>query len=95
MNREVAEFERAATAGAHQIYDTSGAYTPTSELESDAQILGGGGGYMLGGASSGSSGDSREERRRKMLDATLNRLKKEEEELEQSCGTAGPSASSS
>lgn len=32
----------------------------------------------------------REERRRRMLAAALNRLRTEEEELEQSCGTSGP-----
>lgn len=52
--------------------------------------------YVLGGQSSalGSNrGDSRDDRRRHALEAAISRLKKEEEELEQSCGTSGPSAS--
>ena len=32
----------------------------------------------------------REERRQRVLAAALNRLRTEEEELEQSCGTSGP-----
>lgn len=86
LNREVVEFERAASEGAHQLYDSGEVYEP------DAQILAGGGSYVLGGSSSGSSPDTVAERRRKMLQATMNRLRKEEEELEQSCGTTGSSA---
>lgn len=62
-------------------------YEPGSELEAEAtaHILGGGG--SLAGSSSGD--DSREERRRRVLGATMARLRKDEEELEDSCGTAG------
>ena len=50
--------------------------------------------YVLGGQSSTSRslGDSKEDRRRRALEAAVSRLRKEEEELEQSCGTSGPSA---
>jgi hypothetical protein len=37
-------------------------------------------------------GDEREDMRRRTLDAATRRLRREEEELEQSCGTAGPAA---
>lgn len=79
-------------AGAHQLTDTRGAYEP--DIERDAQIISGGGAYILGGASASATDDSVEERRKKMLEATLKRLEKEEQELEESCGTAGPSATS-
>jgi hypothetical protein len=36
--------------------------------------------------------ESREERRRRVLAAAMARLRKEEVEIENSCGTAGPSA---
>ena len=58
-------------------------YMPSSEVEADT-------GYVLGRDSqaSGSTMDeSMEERRRKLLEATMNRLRKEEEELEHCCGT--------
>ena len=56
---------------------------PPSEVEADT-------GHVLGrdSQSSGSTTDeSMEERRRKVLEATMNRLRKEEEELEHCCGT--------
>lgn len=51
-----------------------------------------GAGYdTLGGLSDTSLPEfAREERRQRMLAAALNRLRIEEEELEQSCGTSGP-----
>lgn len=90
LNKEVAEFERAQRDGTHHLMHKGDVYEPSSELEAEAHahVLGGGGGF-----SSFSLNESREERRRRMLDATMSRLRKEEEELEQSCGTAGPSQS--
>lgn len=93
LNKEVAEFERAQRDGTHHLMHKGDVYEPSSELEAEAHahVLGGGG---SGGVfSSFSLNESREERRRRMLDATMSRLRKEEEELEQSCGTAGPSQS--
>ncbi|THH17445.1 hypothetical protein EW146_g3366 [Bondarzewia mesenterica] len=85
LNREVVEFERAAREGAHLLVDGLGGYQPTSELEAEARV------YVLGGdgVTGPSANESIEERRRRMLEATMNRLRKEEEELEQSCGTRG------
>lgn len=63
------------------------------ELESEAHehILGG-----SSGALGASSTDSPNDRRRRALEAAINRLRRQEEELEQSCGTAdlghGPNA---
>lgn len=90
LNKEVAEFERAQRDGTHHLMHKGDVYEPSSEFEAEAHahVLGGGGGF-----SSFSLNESREERRRRMLDATMSRLRKEEEELEQSCGTAGPSQS--
>ncbi|KAI0701480.1 WLM-domain-containing protein [Cytidiella melzeri] len=88
LNREVAEFERAAADGTRHLSDfVRHAYQPSSEQEAEAHM------HVLGGVSSTSSMDSSpEERRRRILEATTSRLKREEEELESSCGTSGPSA---
>ncbi|KAI0642280.1 WLM-domain-containing protein [Trametes meyenii] len=88
LNREVAEFERAQSAGTHHLTG-EGFEAPHSAFEAEAQayVLGDSS-HTLGGASSSSPDDSPEERRRKVLAATMSRLQKEEEELEQRCGTA-------
>ncbi|KAF9038553.1 WLM-domain-containing protein [Panaeolus papilionaceus] len=84
LNREVAEFERSKVAGTHYLaggpeYDV---YQPSSELEAEANT------YILGGSSSSNiSYESQEDRRRRILEATMNRLRKEEEDIEHSCGT--------
>ncbi|KAG6896216.1 hypothetical protein C0992_009684 [Termitomyces sp. T32_za158] len=85
LNREVADFERAAVNGTHYLSGNGDTYQPSSELEAEAQS------YILGGMGSSSVGtasdESREERRRRVLEATMARLRKEDEELENSCGT--------
>ncbi|RDB15370.1 hypothetical protein Hypma_004666 [Hypsizygus marmoreus] len=84
LNREVVEFERAAAIGTRSLLDSGDVYQPASELEAEARS------YILGGVDAVPSGgfdDSPAERRRRILDATMARLRKEEEELEQSCGT--------
>ncbi|KAH7890919.1 WLM-domain-containing protein [Phlebopus sp. FC_14] len=84
LNKEVAEFEAAVANGTHYLSDVKGAYQPSSNEEGEALV------YTLGG-SRVPLVDSVEDRRRRALDAATARLRKEEEELEQSCGTAGPS----
>ncbi|KIM44403.1 hypothetical protein M413DRAFT_442387 [Hebeloma cylindrosporum] len=86
LNREVAEFEKSTKEGTHHLYGGPGydVYQPSSELEAEAQA------YILGGPSLGSTlstDDSPEERRRRVLEATMNRLRREEEEIDHSCGT--------
>lgn len=81
LNREVAEFEAAAGAGTHQLSDSRDTYQPSLDEEVEASI------HVLGGA--GLRGDSTEERRKRALEAATARLRNEEE-LEQSCGTSGP-----
>lgn len=92
LNREVLEFERAQSIGTHYLTDTDSTeeYMPSSQLEAEARA------HVLGSsdiarASGGTlqpiSGDSREDMRRRILEATVERLRKEEEELEQHCGT--------
>jgi len=94
LNREVVEFERAIAAGAHHLASAD-MYEPGLDLEAEAHThMLGEGTYVLGGESN-LLGDSREERRRRALEATMRRLRKQEEEVEQSCGTAGPAATSS
>ncbi|KZT67333.1 WLM-domain-containing protein [Daedalea quercina L-15889] len=90
LNREIAEFERTTAEGTHHLTGTGDAYQPSSELEAEAQtyILCGPP-QTLGGTTPTASGDeSREDRRRRLLEATMKRLQKEEEELEERCGTA-------
>jgi len=87
LNREVAEFERSTKEGTHHLYGGPGyadLYQPSAELEAESQA------YVLGGSSLGttsSANESPEERRRRLLEATMNRLRREEEEIEHSCGT--------
>ncbi|KAJ7747685.1 WLM-domain-containing protein [Mycena maculata] len=83
LNREVAEFERSVTEGTHRL-QAGDIYEP-EDLENVALTS-----HVLGGTQSSPGADSVEERRRRMLEAALSRLQKEEEELENSCGTAGP-----
>ncbi|TFY68846.1 hypothetical protein EVJ58_g763 [Rhodofomes roseus] len=94
LNREVAEFERAAAEGTHHLTGSGDAYQPTSELEAEAQtyILGGGQQTLGVSVPIVADDESREERRRRLLDATMKRLQKEEEELEERCGTAASSS---
>jgi len=89
LNRQVLEFERASAEGTHNLSGAGETYAPSSELEAEAQThLLGGGSHTLGGSGPAAFNDSPAERRRKILEATMNRLRKEEEELEQQCGTA-------
>ncbi|KAI0730631.1 WLM-domain-containing protein [Earliella scabrosa] len=88
LNKEVAEFERAQAAGTHHL-TSPGFDSPHSALEAEAQEYAVRGTYTLGGTTSTSASDSPEERRRKVLEATMNRLRKEEQELEDRCGTTG------
>lgn len=57
-----------------------GAYEPPSNEEAEVLI------HVLGGNDI-PLGDSAEDRRRRALEAASARLRKEEEELEKSCGT--------
>lgn len=87
LNKEVADFERSQRSGAHTLSDGP-VYSPTAssstlELESEAHS------HLLGGSPSTLS-DAREDRRRLALEAAIRRIRKEEEELEHTCGTAGP-----
>ncbi|KAF9784985.1 WLM domain-containing protein [Thelephora terrestris] len=80
LNREVAEYEFSLDRGTHKLVEGD-FYDP--ELS--------GAGYALGGSPGASLPEfAREERRQRMLAAALNRLRTEEEEMEQSCGTTGP-----
>ena len=88
LNREVAQFERNTAEGTHYLAGSGDAYQPSSELEAEAQA------YVLGGRTGSTTplpNETPEQRRERMLQATMSRLKKEEEELERSCGTTGSS----
>ncbi|PIL24649.1 hypothetical protein GSI_12533 [Ganoderma sinense ZZ0214-1] len=89
LNRDVAEFERARATGAHILSGRRPEFSHAgSALEAEAQEYVFGGAYTLGGTGTSDLGDSPEERRRKVLEATMNRLREEEKELEDRCGTA-------
>jgi hypothetical protein len=102
LNREVAEFERARAAGTKYLSPSAAdMYEPSTELEAQAraQVLGGSNSNpgsssdrMISAVAALELGDEREDMRRRTLDAATRRLRREEEELEQSCGTAGPAA---
>ena len=80
LNKEVTEYELSLAQGARRLVDGD-YYDP--ELSAA--------GYTLGGTSNSPLPEfGREERRQRMLAAALHRLRVEEEELEQSCGTSGP-----
>ncbi|KAG6332754.1 hypothetical protein ID866_6337 [Astraeus odoratus] len=83
LNREVAEFEAAQAHGTHYLADVRDTYQPTSHEEAEAL------GHVLGGSNAPLS-NSVEDRRLRTLEAVTSRLKKQEEELEQSCGTTIP-----
>lgn len=85
LNREVAEFERAKASGTHYLSEPG--YEPSSHLEAEA-IMATSYSNVLGGSGASSFlDDSREGRRQRVLDATMARLRKEEEEIEDHCGT--------
>ncbi|KAF8347977.1 WLM-domain-containing protein [Amanita rubescens] len=81
LNREVAEFELAEGNGTRRLNGEGDVYIPSPELEADTHT------HVLGGNDVGSLVESAEERRQRILSATMNRLRKQEEELEQQCGT--------
>jgi len=84
LNREVLEFERDVVAGTHYLAGSEDVYDPAFELEPETHV------HVLGGnrvSSVATLNESREERRKKLLEATMMRLQREEEELENSCGT--------
>ncbi|CAA7265149.1 unnamed protein product [Cyclocybe aegerita] len=91
LNREVAEYERSVSAGTHYLSGGPDVYQPSSELEAEARALTLGGSGASAGPSSFNE-ETQEERRQKLLQATMNRLRKEEEEIEYSCGTGKSTA---
>ncbi|KZP17568.1 WLM-domain-containing protein [Athelia psychrophila] len=88
LNKAVIEFERASAAGTHTLMGDVAVYEPPAELEAAARA------NVLGGSDPSRLylNESMEERRARVLNATMNRLRKAEEEVETSCGTAGPAA---
>ncbi|KAF9818272.1 hypothetical protein IEO21_02900 [Rhodonia placenta] len=87
LNRDVLEFERSLADGTHT-FMPGDAYEPSSELEAEANALITGSSHVLGGSGPASTDESSAERRTRILEATMNRLRKEEEELEGQCGTS-------
>ncbi|KAI0255960.1 WLM-domain-containing protein [Lactifluus subvellereus] len=88
LNREVAEFERRARDGTRTLAGAEDVYEPVLGLEAEVQA------HVLGGSGPAPSSDeSVEERRRRVLHAAMNRLQEEEQEIENSCGTAAANLS--
>lgn len=94
LNREVEEFETAVARGSRTLGSSiSGAYEPdpslsTSLMDSEAHS------YVLGGGVGAASAlvPSREEMRRRAAEAALDRQRREEQEIEDRCGSDGPAA---
>ncbi|KAF9072086.1 WLM domain-containing protein [Rhodocollybia butyracea] len=88
LNREVAEYESSVRAGTNVLGYSGEVYEPSAQLEADSysRVLG-----SVSGSAALLQGDS-EDRRRRVLEAAERRLRTEEEEMEDSCGTAGRSA---
>jgi len=83
LNRELVYFEHVQASGAYHLSEQD-IYQPPSPLEIEAETYA----YVLGGPSTAQlEGDLRQDMHRRMLEATMNKLRKEEEELEMSCGT--------
>ncbi|SPO31847.1 uncharacterized protein UTRI_06684 [Ustilago trichophora] len=95
LNAQIEAFERAQQNGTHSLVDGD-VYEPSApELSSGGSGSAPGGGRRLGGATSGSDeGNNAEERRQRILMATMRRLEREEQEIEQSCGSATTGSSS-
>lgn len=82
------EFERAAKAGTHVLAGIGEVYDPSvssalTDAEVTARVLGGGSSTLIG---------SREEMRQKALEAATSRMRKQEQEIEEQCGSDGPAA---
>lgn len=89
LNREVAEYDQHLVANRHSllgsgpIYQPSGSTAENEQLaEATVHVLGRG-----EGATSLSNASTAAERRQQVLDATLRRLKIEEKEIEDMCGS--------
>lgn len=81
------EYENSVKAGTNVLGYEGDVYDPSGEQEAAAHS------QVLGGSSRiTSSADSMEDRRRRVVEAAEKRLRQEEEDMENSCGTAGPSA---
>lgn len=85
----MAEYESAKVAGTHSLNDVYEEYEPSSELEAEARA------QVLGGLSSVpiDANETPEQRRQRVLGATMARLRKDDEKVEDSCGTSGSSGS--
>ncbi|GAC95009.1 hypothetical protein PHSY_002582 [Pseudozyma hubeiensis SY62] len=89
LNAQIEAFERAQQDGTHSLVEGD-VYEPSAPALSSGLS----GGHRLGGSTGGSvaSGDA-DDRRQRILAATMRRLEREEQEIEQSCGSAAGSAS--
>lgn len=89
LNAQIEAFERAQQDGTHSLVEGD-VYEPTAP----ALSAGGRTGQRLGGSTvdSGTAG-SAEERRQRILAAAMRRLEREEQEIEQSCGSAAHATS--
>jgi hypothetical protein len=74
--------------GTHTLTSAEGVYEPVLQSEVEVQE------HVLGGSGPGPTSDeSVEQRRSRMLHAAMNRLREEEQEIENACGTAPASRS--
>lgn len=93
LNAQIEAFEKSKQDGTHKLVEGD-VYEPSAPTLSSGISSSGGSGHRLGGAANG-GGDAvtAEERRQRILMATMRRLEREEQEIEQSCGSAATAAS--
>lgn len=99
LNAQIEAFERAQRTGTHSLVEGD-VYEPSAPAlslrENDSATVGATtavNSHRLGGSTTSSSTMvSAEERRHRILMATMRRLEKEEQEIEQSCGSAANAA---
>ncbi|EST06980.2 hypothetical protein PSEUBRA_003609 [Kalmanozyma brasiliensis GHG001] len=90
LNAQIEAFERKQQDGTHALVEGD-VYEPSAPALSAGG--GSGGGNRLGGGDPSRNAASAEERRAQILAATMRRLEREEQEIEQSCGSAAGAAS--
>ncbi|SAM86477.1 uncharacterized protein UBRO_08942 [Ustilago bromivora] len=91
LNAQIEAFQKGQQDGSHKLVEGD-VYEPSAPALSSGISSGG---HRLGGSTKSASRDAvtAEERRQRILMATMRRLKREEQEIEQSCGSAATAAS--
>ncbi|KAJ1018566.1 hypothetical protein NDA16_004848 [Ustilago loliicola] len=93
LNAQIEAFEKGQQDGTHRLVEGD-VYEPSAPTLSSGSTSSGDGGHRLGGTvNSVGEASTPEERRQRILMATMRRLEREEQEIEQSCGSVATAAS--